>query len=140
MFRLVDDNWNTKLCDFGFARAIESRELSRMTVCGSPYFNAPELLLSKAYNDKVDVFAFGILLIEIITRGSVNLDRIGKSSDYAFALDVESITKEVPKDCPEIFWKVALCCCNYDPDKRPTMVQVEKMISACQERLKNPTF
>ncbi len=61
---LVDDNWNIKLCDFGFARAIESREKTRMTMCGSPYFNAPELLLGKAYNEKADVFAFGILLCE----------------------------------------------------------------------------
>lgn len=60
----MDDNWNIKLCDFGFARAIESREKTRMTMCGSPYFNAPELLLGKAYNEKADVFAFGILLCE----------------------------------------------------------------------------
>jgi serine/threonine protein kinase len=33
-------------------------------MCGSPYFNAPELLLGKAYNEKADVFAFGILLCE----------------------------------------------------------------------------
>ena len=30
---LVDDQWNIKLCDFGFARAIESREKTRMTMC-----------------------------------------------------------------------------------------------------------
>ena len=133
----MDNKWNIKLCDFGFARAIESREKARMTMCGSPYFNAPELLLGKAYNDKVDVFAYGILLCEIITRGKVNLDRIGKSSTNAFALDIESVTKEIPKDCPPVFWKVALCCCNYEPEKRPTMMQVEKMISAVRNRIQN---
>ena len=133
---MVDEKWNTKLCDFGFARAIENRERQRMTMCGSPYFNAPELLLGKAYNDKVDVFAYGILLCEIITRGKVNLDRVGKSANNAFALDVESITKEIPKDCPPVFWKVALCCCNYEPEKRPTMMQVEKMIAACRNLYK----
>jgi len=127
---LVDGKWNIKLCDFGFARAIESREKARMTMCGSPYFNAPELLLGKAYNEKADVFAFGILLCEVITRGKVNLDRLGKKEFNAYALDLDGLRAKVPKDCPGPFWKLAVCCVNYEPEKRPSMKQVDKMLSA----------
>jgi len=114
---LVDSNWNIKLCDFGFARAIESREKTRMTMCGSPYFNAPELLLGKAYNEKADVFAFGILLCEVITRAEVNLDRLGRKEINAYALDLDGLRQKVPKDCPGPFWKLAVCCVNYEPEK-----------------------
>ena len=130
---LVDDAWNIKLCDFGFARAIESREKTRMTMCGSPYFNAPELLLGKAYNEKADVFAFGILLCEVITRAAVNLDRLGKKEFNAYALDLDGLRQKVPKDCPGPFWKLAVCCVSYEPEKRPSMGQVEKMLAAIQQ-------
>lgn len=86
--------------------------------------------MGKAYNEKADVFAFGILLCEIITRAAVNLDRLGKKEFNAYALDIDGLRQKVPKDCPGPFWKLAVCCVNYESDKRPSMAQVEKMISA----------
>jgi serine/threonine protein kinase len=44
--RFIIAQWVVKLCDFGFARAV-SHGLHRYTICGSMYFNAPELLLGK---------------------------------------------------------------------------------------------
>jgi serine/threonine protein kinase len=112
---------------------VRRNETSRAVVtgnCGSPYFNAPELLLGKAYNEKADVFAFGILLCEIITRAAVNLDRLGKKEFNAYALDLDGLRQKVPKDCPGPFWKLAVCCVSYEPEKRPSMGQIEKMIAA----------
>jgi len=87
-------------------------------------------VLGKAYNEKADVFAFGILLCEVITRGKVNLDRLGKKEFNAYALDLDGLRAKVPKDCPGPFWKLAVCCVNYEPEKRPSMKQVDKMLSA----------
>lgn len=50
------------------------------------YFNAPELLLGKPYDAKADVFAYGIFLCELITRGAINLVR---RKETAFGLDVK---------------------------------------------------
>jgi hypothetical protein len=122
---LVDSKWNVKLCDFGFARAV-SHGLHRYTMCGSMYFNAPELLLGKPYDAKADVFAYGIFLCELITRGSINLER---TKQTAFGLDVKALEKHIPADCPPLFWKVAFCACTYSPARRPTMLQVTKMLS-----------
>lgn len=121
---LVNSNWEVKLCDFGFARAV-SHGLHRYTVCGSMYFNAPELLLGKPYDQKADVFAYGIFLCELITRGGINLVR---RKETAFGLDVKALEEHIPKECPPLFWKVAFCCCTYNPQRRPSMSQVEKML------------
>jgi serine/threonine protein kinase len=94
--------------------------------CGSMYFNAPELLLGKPYDQKADVFAYGIFLCELITRGGINLVR---RKETAFGLDVKALEEHIPKDCPPLFWKVAFCCCTYNPQRRPSMSQVEKMLS-----------
>jgi serine/threonine protein kinase len=94
--------------------------------CGSMYFNAPELLLGKPYDQKADVFAYGIFLCELITRGGINLVR---RKETAFGLDVKALEEHIPKECPPLFWKVAFCCCTYNPQRRPSMDQVSKMLT-----------
>ena len=37
----------------------------RMTVVGTPYWMAPEMLRGEVYDEKVDVFSFGIVLCEV---------------------------------------------------------------------------
>jgi serine/threonine protein kinase len=94
--------------------------------CGSMYFNAPELLLGKPYDQKADVFAYGIFLCELITRGGINLVR---RKETAFGLDVKALEEHIPKDCPPLFWKVAFCCCTYNPQRRPSMSQADRMLA-----------
>ena len=38
---------------------------SRMTVVGTPYWMAPEMLRGESYDEKVDVFSYGIVLCEV---------------------------------------------------------------------------
>lgn len=42
----------------------------RYTVVGSPYWMAPEMLKGKSYDEKVDLFSYGIIVCEVssITR------------------------------------------------------------------------
>ncbi|CDQ79884.1 unnamed protein product [Oncorhynchus mykiss] len=37
----------------------------RYTVVGNPYWMAPEMLNGKRYDEKVDIFSFGIVLCEV---------------------------------------------------------------------------
>lgn len=37
----------------------------RMTVVGTPYWMAPEMLRGEVYDEKVDIFSFGIVLCEV---------------------------------------------------------------------------
>lgn len=39
-----------------------------MQFSGTPSYMAPELFMKKSYDDKVDVFAFGTLLWELVCR------------------------------------------------------------------------
>ncbi len=48
-------------------RIIASRVLQPLSVLGTPEFMAPELY-DENYNEKVDIYAFGMLLLEIVTR------------------------------------------------------------------------
>lgn len=63
---MVDDNFQIKLCDFGFSSKISSKQ-QLSTPCGTHYYKAPELWGSNLAYDgiKVDIFALGIILFTI---------------------------------------------------------------------------
>jgi len=60
---LIDDNDNAILCDFGIATVLKQNE-NRKTFCGTLNYLAPEMLLGKNYDEKIDVWAIGIVIYE----------------------------------------------------------------------------
>jgi serine/threonine protein kinase len=61
---LVDDTWRCVVCDFGFAR----KRGTAMTICGTDEFMAPEVIWGEEYGFSADIFSFGVVLAEVITR------------------------------------------------------------------------
>jgi len=60
---LIDKSGYLKLTDFGFAKVCEGRTY---TLCGTPEYLAPEILLNKGHGKPVDWWTFGVLLYEMI--------------------------------------------------------------------------
>jgi len=59
---LLDDQFNVKLCDFGVCRE-QSQNALLETLCGSPMYMAPELVMREDYDGhKADIWALGIVL------------------------------------------------------------------------------
>jgi serine/threonine protein kinase len=54
----------------------EAKQTAPMTGCGSSLWMAPEILLGKTYNEKVDVFAYAMCLVELV-------DQVCALSSYA---------------------------------------------------------
>ncbi|CAI9588874.1 unnamed protein product [Staurois parvus] len=75
----------------------------RYTVVGNPYWMAPEMLNGKIYDEKVDIFSFGIVLCEIIGQVYADPDCLPRTIDYG--LNVRLFwEKFVTKDCPAGFF------------------------------------
>ena len=60
---LLDSDGNCKVTDFGFAKKVEYRT---WTLCGTPEYLAPEIILSKGHGKAVDWWASGILMYEML--------------------------------------------------------------------------
>jgi len=67
------DEFVLKLADFGFARYFRAEETQPdghndmvSTLCGSPIYMAPELLVENKYNMKADLWSFGVIMYEFI--------------------------------------------------------------------------
>ncbi|XP_075257520.1 cAMP-dependent protein kinase catalytic subunit beta-like isoform X2 [Convolutriloba macropyga] len=59
---LIDHHGYVKLTDFGFCKRISGRT---WTMCGTPEYLAPEIILSKGYGFGIDWWSFGVLLYEM---------------------------------------------------------------------------
>lgn len=65
---LIDAQGHIKLADFGFAKSLD--EGRTFTLCGTAAYMAPEMLLrykSEGYSKSVDWWAFGVLLLEMLS-------------------------------------------------------------------------
>ncbi|GAB6030276.1 p21 protein (Cdc42 Rac)-activated kinase [Chamberlinius hualienensis] len=62
---LLGMNGQIKIADFGLCAQI-APEILRITTVGTLYWTAPEILRNEQYGDKVDIWSFGIVIIEMI--------------------------------------------------------------------------
>ena len=44
-----------------------------MTVVGTPYWMAPEMLRGESYDEKVDIFSYGIVVCEVWVYGCAHI-------------------------------------------------------------------
>ncbi|XP_060629376.2 dual specificity testis-specific protein kinase 2 isoform X2 [Anolis sagrei] len=119
--------------DFGLAEKIPDFS-EKLPVVGSPYWMAPEVLRDEPYNEKADVFSYGIILCEIIARIQADPDFLPRTEN--FGLDYDAFQHMVG-DCPPNFLQLAFNCCNMDPKLRPSFADIVKALEEILSNLKN---
>lgn len=125
---LLDINRTLKIADFGVAR-VEAQNPRDMTgETGTLGYMAPEVLDGKPYNRKCDVYSFGICLWEIYCCDMPYADL--SFAEVSSAVVRQNLRPDVPKCCPSSFAHIMRKCWDANPDKRPEMDEVVRLLEA----------
>ena len=64
---LLDTKGHIKLTDFGLSKILETEDDKAYTICGTPQYLAPEVILKKGYDKAVDWWSLGCVMYEMLT-------------------------------------------------------------------------
>lgn len=68
---LIDAHGYARIVDFGFAKNLDPKGAKKTyTILGTPEYLSPECVLGKGYGFEVDLWAFGVLVYEMLTGRS----------------------------------------------------------------------
>lgn len=96
-------------------------------VTGSYYYMAPEVFRNELYNEKADVFSFGIVLYELLARERVAVASSSENceSSRAYAEQVSRGYRPPRRgSICDVEWTLIEACLAADAGDRPSMVEV----------------
>ncbi|KAI3447814.1 hypothetical protein Pfo_004479 [Paulownia fortunei] len=139
---LIDHDMNAKLGDFGLARLYDHGKNSHTTnVVGTIGYIAPELTRTGKASTSTDVFAYGILLLEVACgrapvvyeadRNVILVDWVAEcmqTGNIFDAVDAKLDSMYVIEEM-ELVLGLGLLCSHPKPENRPTMRQVMKYLN-----------
>ena len=124
---LLDDNFNPKICDFGFATFCNEYLTEFL---GTLNYVAPEIILNKPYNGfKVDIFSLGVILLNLATC-KIGFLEASKFDQYYRLIINEKYEKywnkvgkeinKVSKELKNLYIKMV----SPNPESRPTIEEI----------------
>jgi len=111
---LLDEKGHVKLTDFGLSKILDEDNDKTYTICGTPQYLAPEVLLKKGYDKAVDWWSLGCVMYEMLSgRLPFCIKRGMKLSQKIYEKGVE-YPNNLTKEAKDLIQKLLIV----DPTKR----------------------
>ncbi|XP_019440967.1 PREDICTED: MDIS1-interacting receptor like kinase 1-like [Lupinus angustifolius] len=147
---LLDANLEARIADFGLAKMMIRKNETVSMIAGSYGYIAPEYGYSLKVDEKIDIYSYGVVLLELLT-GKRPLD-----PEFEESIDIVGwIRRKMDKGCSEkaldpsvgncmhvqeemlLVLRIALLCTAKIPKDRPSMRDVIMMLGEAKPRRKS---
>ncbi|KAG8080250.1 hypothetical protein GUJ93_ZPchr0007g3768 [Zizania palustris] len=151
---LLGEDMDPKIADFGLARLLGGDHTDTKTtrIVGTYGYMAPEYAIHGNVSPKIDIFSFGVLVLEIVTKRK-NCSSDNGSSDAVNLLSYVwscwtkgEISPLIDQSLEGHFQSqalrcihIGLLCVQSDPDDRPDIPSVIFMLTRDNMELQSPT-
>ncbi|TYJ50440.1 hypothetical protein E1A91_A01G206800v1 [Gossypium mustelinum] len=142
---MLDSEFIAKLGDFGLARTIHEKEKayhSTIEIAGTPGYMAPETFLTSRATVEIDVYSFGVLILEVVCgrkpgnkseQKNYNNSIVNwvwehyKNGKITAAVDSRMDGNFVENEAERVLI-LGLACCHPNPHYRPCMRTVSQVL------------
>ncbi|XP_074276480.1 uncharacterized protein LOC141600193 [Silene latifolia] len=142
---LLDSEFNAKIADFGLAKILAKpggEPDIASAVAGSFGYMPPEYCYTSKVNEKIDIYSFGVVLLELVTGKEPQIgDEHSNLAEWAWKhyneghpisniLDNQANELRYMEEMTNVF-KIGLMCTSTLPSSRPTMKEVLQVLKRC---------
>ncbi|XP_030069639.1 tyrosine-protein kinase receptor TYRO3 [Microcaecilia unicolor] len=132
---MLNENMSVCVADFGLSKKIYSGDYYRQG-CASKLpvkWLALESLSDNVFTTYSDVWAFGVTMWEIVTRGQVPYAGVENSEIYHYLIGGNRLKQ--PPDCLDDLYEMMGRCWNSDPKMRPNFSTLKRQLETILGRL-----
>ena len=127
---LVGERNVVKIANFGRARQLNDddeyvpRDRGKYLI----KWMAPEAIMYSRFSTKSDIWSFGIVLWEVVTRCGTHAPYPGMYNKEVMTKVVEGYLMPRPSQCPDPLYQIMLTCWKTDPKERPTFESLQHQL------------
>ncbi|XP_070394473.1 hepatocyte growth factor receptor-like isoform X2 [Dermacentor albipictus] len=122
---LLSEELIVRIADFGLSRDVYEKDYysdQDRKVKLPVKWMSPESLEAGVYDHKTDVWSYGVLLWELMTRGAPPYAHVDSWDMHSFLKNGRRMQQ--PYFCPDQLYEIMLQCWELDPQKRPTFARL----------------
>mmetsp|Transcript_99648 Transcript_99648/g.282227 ORF Transcript_99648/g.282227 Transcript_99648/m.282227 type:complete len:303 (+) Transcript_99648:95-1003(+) len=117
-----------KVSDFGLSRMKDQApdsDWGKMTkAAGTCHWMAPEVFTGSSYDEKVDIYSYGMILFEVVCREIPFEEQEPADVGHLTVQGERPDLEAVPPNCPRQLQELMIQCWDHDPWRRPAFDRI----------------
>lgn len=124
---LLDSQWLPKICDFGISEYDSETSQDQNAQLGTAAFMSPEQHRSEVYDESCDVYSYGMILWEMLTK-EVPFENL-QPVQIIYFVAMKGERPIMPDDTPLPLANLIRSCWSANPKERPKFYEIMEKFS-----------
>eukprot|EP01132_Coremiostelium_polycephalum_P000471 gene471-597_t len=127
---VIGKDKTVKIGDFGFSQVIKSGStlLDQKGPKGTALYMAPEVMMKQEFNEKADVYSFGLILYELATCEEL-FPEYSEIDPFYDAICNKRLRPTIPGFFPKSLANLIQRCWDHDPSNRPAFSEISNRLN-----------